>query len=68
MKKRIISIVAVALALAAIMFGEYRFIMHNIVPYQYSDNCIRIEFFGIVDEYYCEDMLVPIRSTTSLFL
>lgn len=50
MKKIIIAI----LVLAAFMFAEYRFIMHNLHPYKEDNGTVYIEFMGNVDEYYAD--------------
>ena len=48
MKKWII----ILLAVAALMFAEYRYIMLNLRPYQGNNGTVYIEIFGNVDEYY----------------
>ena len=53
MKKAIKFIIA-ALAIAVLMFAEYRFIMLNLCPSIGEDNTIYIDFMGQVDEYECE--------------
>ena len=50
MKKIIIAL----LVLAALMFAEYRFIMHNLHPYNGDNGTVYIEFMGQVDEYYAD--------------
>lgn len=52
MKKIIIAI----LVLAAFMFAEYRFIMHNLCPYKGDNGTVYIEFMGQVDEYYADSV------------
>lgn len=54
MKKYIIIGVFCALALFAIMFAEYRFIMCYQRPYKGENGTVYIEMFGQVDEYYAE--------------
>ena len=53
--KKIITAVTIVIALAALMFSEYRFIMHNIQPY-YADGYVYIDFLGHVDAYYNEPL------------
>ena len=48
MKKAVIILVA----LAVLMFCEYRFIMTNLHPYQTEDGFFCIEFMGQVDVYH----------------
>ena len=48
MKKAII----IALAILAMMFAEYRIIMHNIRPYTENGGTVYMEVFGIVNTYY----------------
>lgn len=50
MKKAII----IALIIIAIMFAEYRFIMHHICPYTENGGTVYMEIFGIVDTYYAD--------------
>lgn len=50
MKKFLIALAAIALALVA-AFGEYRYIMINLRPYVAEDGTVYIEIFGQVDEY-----------------
>lgn len=54
MKKQIIIGVCATLALFALMFAEYRFIMCNQRPYRGENGTVYIEMFGQVDEYYAE--------------
>lgn len=55
MKKKLICIALLILALATIMVAEYRFIMVNLCPYIEEDT-IYIEIFGQVDAYdMCEE-------------
>ena len=58
MKKKIIYAIIGIFLLLSLMFAEYRFIMHNIKPYQgngTSEGCmVYIEMFGHMDEYYAE--------------
>lgn len=53
MKKFIIP-VTIIIALAALMFGEYRYIMCNLHPYYAEDGFLCIEFMGQTDSYYAE--------------
>lgn len=50
MKKTVIIIVAIL----ALMFAEYRFIMTNLKPYYADDGYLCIEFMGQTDSYYAE--------------
>lgn len=52
--KRVATIVAVLVTIAALMFAEYRFIMTNIKPYYAEDGFLCIEFMGQTDAYYAE--------------
>lgn len=40
--------------LLALMFAEYRIIMHNICPSYGNDGFLHLEVFGQVDTYYVE--------------
>ena len=52
MKKKIFFLVV---AICALMYAEYRFIMTQQCVYKgNNDNTIYIEIFGNVDEYYVE--------------
>lgn len=46
--------IAITLLIVALMFGEYRYIMHNQTPYYGPDGFMHIEMFGHVDKYYVE--------------
>lgn len=50
MKKKLVILVAVL----ALMFAEYRFIMCNLYPY-YDNGFLCLEFMGQVDTYYVEE-------------
>lgn len=54
MKKKIITIALCAVALFALMFAEYRFIMCNQRPYRGENGTVYIEMFGHMDEYYAD--------------
>lgn len=54
MKKRMI--ILSALIIAALMFAEYRFIMHNIRPYLGDGGTVYLEMFGHTDTYYAESI------------
>lgn len=56
MKKKICIFVAAVLAAVILMFAEYRFIMVNLRPYKGNNNTVYIDFFGMVDTYYAEDI------------
>ena len=45
----------VLLAILALMFAEYRYIMHNIHPSYGEDGFLHLEVFGCVDTYYVEE-------------
>lgn len=52
--KKLAIVLATILALAALMYGEYRYIMCNQCPYYGEDGTLYIEIFGQVDSYYAE--------------
>lgn len=52
MKKLTIAL-AIVLAILALMYGEYRYIMRNLQPY-YADGYVYIDFMGQTDTYYDE--------------
>lgn len=54
MKKKLLILIAIV----ALMFAEYRFIMTNIKPYYAEDGFLCIEFFGQTDSYYAEPIFV----------
>ena len=54
MKKYIITGIVCTLALFALMFAEYRFIMCNQRPYRGENGTVYIEMFGHMDEYYAD--------------
>ena len=54
MKKKLLCAIAICLALIALMYGEYRYIMCNQRPYLGERGTVYIEMFGNVDEYYAE--------------
>lgn len=54
--KRLLTFAAVIALLFALMFAEYRVIMHNIRPYLGQGNTVYLEIFGIQDTYYAEDI------------
>lgn len=56
MKKKLLIILAAVLAIATMLFAEYRFIMCNIRPYKGDNGTVYLDFFGNVDEYYAEPM------------
>lgn len=56
--KRMATIVAALVILAAFMFAEYRYIMRNIRPYYADDGYLCIEFMGQTDSYYAEPIFV----------
>lgn len=53
--KRILAVTAAIVLLFALMFAEYRVIMHNIRPYV-QGNTVYLEIFGHQDTYYAEDI------------
>lgn len=57
MKKFAIVLTAIVL-LAALMYGEYRYIMCNLQPYYAEDGFLCIEFMGQTDAYYAEPIFV----------
>ena len=54
MKKGIITVIAILLALITLMYAEYRYIMENQCPYRGENGTVYIEIFGQIDEYYAE--------------
>ncbi len=57
MKKLIVGL-SIVLALVALMFAEYRFIMTHLKPYYAEDGFLCIEFMGQTDSYYAEPVFV----------
>lgn len=55
MKRKIITILIAFVAIFALMYAEYRYIMVNIIPYRGNGNTIYLEIFNQVDEYYVEE-------------
>jgi hypothetical protein len=56
MSNKIFNIIIGILILLTLMFGEYRFIMHNICPYLGENNTVYLEIFEQVDTYYAESI------------
>ena len=56
MKHKIFNIIIAIIIILTLMFGEYRFIMHNIHPYLGENNTVYLEIFEQVDTYYAEDI------------
>lgn len=54
MKQKFSKIAIVSIAVLALMFCEYRFIMANIKPYRGFGGTVYLEVFGQVDEYYAD--------------
>lgn len=54
MKKKFVIAFAVVLAILALMFAEYRYIMCNLAPYRGENGTVYIEIFGQVDTYYAD--------------
>ena len=58
--KKLFKIILAVLAICALMFGEYRFIMLNIKPYightDSNGGAVYLEIFDQVDEYYAESI------------
>ena len=46
--------ILILLAVAVLMYAEYRYIMLNICPSNGDNGTVYIEIFGNVDEYYVE--------------
>lgn len=60
-------VILILLAVAVLMYAEYRYIMTHICPYKGFNGTVYLEIFGQVDEYYAEplseaDWLVPIEN------
>lgn len=53
-----VAIISFIIALAMLMFAEYRYIMCNLSPYYAEDGYLYIEFMGQVDTYYAEPIFV----------
>lgn len=51
MKKKIVAIIAIIMAVCALMYVEYRYIMTNQCPYLDDNGTVYIEVFGQVDCY-----------------
>lgn len=49
-------VIVILVAIAVLMFCEYRFIMTNLSPYYAEDGSLCIEIFGQVDTYCVEVM------------
>lgn len=56
MKHKIFNIIIAIIIILTIMFGEYRFIMHNIRPYLGENNTVYLEIFEQMDTYYAESI------------
>ena len=54
MKRKLTVIIAAMLAVAALMYAEYRYIMCNQKPYRGDNGTVYIEIFCNVDEYYAD--------------
>lgn len=58
MRRKLLIVTALILGVLTLMFAEYRYIMHHIIPYQgngTSEGCaVYLEIFGNVDTYYAE--------------
>ena len=58
MRKKLLIAIVLILSLVTLMFAEYRYIMHHIIPYQgngTSEGCaVYLEIFGNIDTYYAE--------------
>lgn len=52
--KKLVAALVVVVALAGLMFAEYRYIMCNLQPYYAEDGFLYIEFMGQADTYYAE--------------
>ena len=53
--KKFIKFFIILLALIALMFAEYRYIMTNIKPYRGANSTVYIEIFEQIDEYELEE-------------
>lgn len=54
MKKNLVAIIVITMAILALMYAEYRYIMVNQRPYLDKDNTVYIEIFGQIDSYDAE--------------
>ena len=54
MKKKCLMAFTIILAVFALMFVEYRYIMLNLAPYRGENGTVYIEIFGQVDTYYAD--------------
>lgn len=52
--KKLAIIITILVTLAALMYGECRYIMCNLHPYYSGDGFLCIEFMGQSDSYYAE--------------
>lgn len=53
--KKFIAFALAFVFVLALMFAEYRYIMHNIKPYRGERGTVYLEIFGQVDEYYADE-------------
>jgi len=56
--KKLAKFLIISVAIFALMFVEYRFIMTNLRTYYAEDGFICIEFMGQTDAYYAEPIFV----------
>ena len=54
MKRKLRKIIILVLAILALMYGEYRYIMLNLEPYRGENGTVYIGIFGQFDEYYAD--------------
>ena len=51
MKKNIVAIIVIIMAILSLMYAEYRYIMVNQCPYIDENGTVYIEIFGQTDVY-----------------
>ena len=56
--KKLAKILIISMAILALMYAEYRYIMVNLKPYYAEDGYLCIEFMGQADSYYAEPIFV----------
>ena len=56
MKKKITLVAIGIFLILSLMFIEYRFIMHNIIPYRGEGGTVYLEIFGYTDTYYADNI------------
>lgn len=55
--KKMFVVFAIVLGMLIVMFAEYRYIMHHILPYRGEGGTVYLEIFGHTDTYYAEEVV-----------